>query len=146
MSGSGALAAPDTSRPSDFPRDRKFLDPGTPPFRDERGVVHVFSHADVMRVLVNADRAFSMDITRQLPDDHHMRRDFMWYAEPFIDDGGQGRHDILRGTVEPWFRTKAVRTMEPVIRDLADELVSEIAERPSGEFDLASDRCGSSVA
>lgn len=126
-------------RPSDFPRDGMFRDPRTRPFRDERGVYHVFSHADVMRVLLNVDRQFSMDITRLLPDDHHMRRDFMWYTEPFAPDGGPGRHDILRGVVEPWFRTRAVRTMEPVIRDLARGLIDEIIEQGTGEFNLASE-------
>jgi cytochrome P450 len=116
-----------------------FLDPGTPPFRDEAGVSHVFSHADVMRVLLNADRQFSMDITRRLPADHHMRRDFMWYTEPFATDGVAGRHAVLRGVVEPWFRTRAVRTMEPVIREQARELVTGIAERGDGAFNLATD-------
>jgi len=124
--------------PSAFPRDERFRDPRTPPFRDERGVYHVFSHADVMRVLLNADRQFSMDITRLLPDDHHMRRDFMWYTEPFAFDGVPGKHDVLRGVVEPWFRTRAVRTMEPVIRELARELIDEIVEQGTGQFNLAS--------
>jgi cytochrome P450 len=138
------MAHPGTSatapaRPSDFPRDEAFRDPSTPPLRDDAGVYHVFSHEDVMRVLVNADRCFSMDITRQLPGDHHMRRDFMWFTEPFTIDGVAGRHDVLRGVVEPWFRTKAIRTMEPVIREEARHLVSAIAGRESHEFDLASD-------
>jgi cytochrome P450 len=131
--------ASSSTKPSDFPRDPRFLDPSTLPFRDEQGVCHVFSHADVMRVLLNAERQFSMDITRHLPTDHHMRRDFMWYTEPFQTDGTPGRHDVLRGVVEPWFRTQAVRTMEPVIRDLARELVDEIAASDSGAFDLATD-------
>ena len=138
MAGVG-VPAQAVGRPSDFPRDARFRDPRTPPFRDEGGVFHVFSHADVMRVLLNPEREFSMDITRLLPDDHHMRRDFMWYTEPFALDGIPGRHDVLRGVVEPWFRTRAVRTMEPVIRELARGLVTQIAQRESGTVNLATD-------
>lgn len=125
-------------RPSDFPRDERFRDPRTTPFRDEQGIYHVFSYADVTRVLLNADRSFTQDITPLLPAQHHPRRDFMWFTEPFTIDGGQGRHDVLRGVVEPWFRTRAVRTMEPVVRGLTSELVDEILDQGTGEFNLAS--------
>jgi cytochrome P450 len=42
-------------KPSDFPRDERFRDPATPPFRDEEGNHHVFSYEDVMRVLLNRE-------------------------------------------------------------------------------------------
>jgi cytochrome P450 len=126
------------AKPSDFPREEKFRDPRTPPFRDERGEYHVFSHADVMRVLMNRDDAFSRDPSPWLPaGHHHMALDFMWAVEPFTLEGDEGRHDALRGVVEPWFRTRAVRTMEPVIRELTVELLDELVARGTGELELA---------
>src|SRR6476646_8812537 len=93
-------------KPSDFPRDAKFRDPRTPPFRDESGAYHVFGYADVMRVLLNRDDAFSRDPAPWLPEGpHHIALDFMWAVEPFTLDGDGGRHDALRGVVEPWSRT-----------------------------------------
>jgi cytochrome P450 len=124
--------------PSDFPRDPKFRDPQTPPFRDESGNYHVFSYEDVIRVLMNRDDAFSRDPSPWLPKGpHHMALDFMWAVEPFDTDGEEGRHDPLRDVVEPWFRTRAVRTMEPVIRALTVELLREIVANAAGEFNLA---------
>jgi cytochrome P450 len=126
------------SRPSDFARDPKFRDPRTPPFRDENGVYHVFSYADVMRVLMNREQAFSRDPTPWLPaGPHHMALDFMWAVEPFTVGGEEGRHDVLRSVVEPWFRTRAVRTMEPVIRELTAQLIDEIVAKGTGELNLA---------
>jgi cytochrome P450 len=127
------------AKPSDFARDERFRDPATPPFRDDDGTYHVFSHADVMRVLMNRDSAFSREPSPWLPaGPHHIALDFMWAIEPFTLSGEEGRHDALRQVVEPWFRTRAVRTMEPVIRELATELVDEIVDEGTGEFELAS--------
>jgi cytochrome P450 len=92
-----------------------------------------------MRVLRNAGRQFSQDISRMLPVDHHPHRDFMWYTEPFSLDGGPGRHDVLRGIVEPWFRIKGLRRIEPVIRRLARDLIDAIIERGTGTFNLATE-------
>jgi cytochrome P450 len=125
-------------KPSDYPRDPRFRDPRTAPFRDERGDYHIFSYADVMRVLLNRDGAFSRDPTPWLPKGpHHMALDFMWAVEPFTLEGEAGRHDALRGVVEPWFRTRAVRTMDPVIRELAGALLDEIVGSGRGELNLA---------
>jgi cytochrome P450 len=127
-------------KPSDFPRPAKFHDPATPPFCDEQGTYHVFSYADVMRVLLNREQAFSRDPSPWLPKGpHHMALDFMWAVEPFALDGEKGRHDALREVVEPWFRTRAVRTMEPVIRALTVELLNEIVSTSDGELNLARD-------
>jgi len=127
-------------KPSDFPRPARFRDPATPPFRDEHGNYHVFSYADVMRVLHNREQDFSRDPSPWLPDGpHHMALDFMWAVEPFALDGETGRHDALRHVVEPWFRTRAVRTMEPVIRELTVELLNEIVSAGAGQFNLARD-------
>jgi cytochrome P450 len=127
-------------KPSEWARPTKFRDPATPPFRDDHGDYHVFSYDDVMRVLLNRDHAFSRDPSPWLPKGpHHIALDFMWAFEPFGVDGESGRHDVLREVVEPWFRTRAVRTMEPVIRGLTVELLGEIISTSDGEFNLARD-------
>jgi cytochrome P450 len=126
------------AKPSDFPRDARFYDPRTPPFQDENGVYHVFSYADVIRVLVNREAAVSRDPSPWLPPGpHHMALDFMWAVEPFTLAGEEGRHDALRRVVEPWFKTRAVRDMEPVIRRLTVELIDEIVAKGTGELNLA---------
>ena len=125
-------------KPSDFAREARFRDPSTPPFRDEQGVYHVLSYAEVMEVLMNREKAFSRDPTPWLPaGPHHMALDFMWAVEPFTLAGDEGRHDVLRSVVEPWFRTRALRTMEPVIRELAVQLIEEIVAKGTGELNLA---------
>ena len=126
-------------RPSDFPRDKKFRDPTTPPFQDETGMYHVMSHADVMRVLHNSDGAFSRDQEPYLPEGApiHIAMEFMWMVEPFTLDGDTGRHDVLRGVVEPWFRNNAVRTMEPVIRRITVDTINEVVDKGTGEVDVA---------
>lgn len=89
-------------KPSDFPRDEKFRDPRTPPFRDEGGTYHVFSYRDVMTVIMNRDHAVTRDRTPWLPEDgHHPLLDFMWVMEPFTLEGDNGRHTALRAVAEP---------------------------------------------
>ena len=129
------------SKPSDFPRDEKFRDPTTPPFCDENGVYHVFSMADVMQVLVNREAAFTRDPSPWLPDEGplHMALNFMWMIEPFTLDGEEGRHDPLRRVVEPWFKNRAVRTMQPIIRELTVEMINEIVSKGTGELNLATE-------
>ncbi|MCY4087695.1 MAG: cytochrome P450 [Actinomycetia bacterium] len=129
------------SKPSDFPRDKKFRDPMTPPFCDENGVYHVFSMADVMQVLVNREAAFTRDPSPWLPDEGplHMALNFMWMIEPFTLDGAEGRHDPLRRVVEPWFKNRAVRTMQPIIRELTFEMINEVVSKGTGELNLATE-------
>ncbi|MYJ35945.1 MAG: cytochrome P450, partial [Acidimicrobiaceae bacterium] len=126
-------------KPSDFPRDKKFRDPTTAPFQDETGMYHVMSHADVMRVLHNSDEAFSRDQEPYLAEGApiHIAMEFMWMVEPFTLDGDTGRHDVLRGVVEPWFRNNAVRTMEPVIRRITVDTINEVVDKGTGEVDVA---------
>ena len=127
-------------KPSDSPRDSIFRDPTTRPFRDGDGIHHVFSYADVMTVLMNLEGAFSRDPLPWLPEGpHHMALDFMWAVEPFGLSGEEGRHASLRSVAEPWFRTRAVRTMESVIRGQAVELINGVVATGRGEFDLAKD-------
>ena len=132
------------SKPSGFPRDEMFRDPTTPPFRDEDGVHHVFSYEDVMRVLVNRESAFSRDPAPWLPDTGyegpvHMAMDFMWMIEPFTLEGEKGRHDALRKVVEPWFKNRAVTTMESVIRELTIDMVNGVVAKGTGEVNVASE-------
>jgi cytochrome P450 len=128
------------TKPSDFPRDEKFRDPETPPFRDADGNYHVFSYADVMRVLLNREEAFSRDPAPWLPPGvRHMGLDFMWVYEPFMIDGKEARHDELRGFVEPWFRTREVRRLDEFIRGQTVDLINEIVRDGNGEFNLAAE-------
>ena len=128
-------------RPSDFPRNARFHDPSTPVFRDESGMYHVLSHADVLRVLQNRDEAFSREQEPYLPEGApiHMAMEFMWMVEPFTLDGEVGRHDALRGVVEPWFRNDAVRTMEPLIRRVTVDTINEVVSKGTGEVNVATE-------
>ena len=132
------------TKPSGFPRDEKFRDPTTPPFRDDDGVHHVFSYADVMRVLVNRNSAFSRDPAPWLPDTGHdgpihMAMDFMWMIEPFTLDGEPGRHDVLRKVVEPWFKARAVSTMESIVRELTIGMINEVVAKGTGSVNVATE-------
>ena len=131
------------AKPSDFPRNPRFRDPTTKPFRDDAGIYHVFSFEHVMRVLQNREQLFTRDPAPRLPSSApiHMASHFMWVVEPFDPDGGQGRHVALRKVVEPWFKTRAVRTMEPVVRRIAVDLIEGIAARPARRANLARDLC-----
>lgn len=128
-------------KPSDFPREAKFHDPSTLPFQDSSGMFHVLSHTDVMRVLQNSDEAFSRDQEPYLAEGApiHMAMEFMWMVEPFTLEGEVGRHDVLRGVVEPWFRNNAVRTLEPVIRRLTIDTVNEVVAKGTGEVNVATE-------
>lgn len=128
------------AKPSDFPRDAKYRDPATEPFQDENGAYHVLSYADVSRVLHNRDEAFSRDPAPWLPTGvRHMALDFMWAYEPFVVDGKQPRHDELRHVVEPWFRTRAVRSLDGLVRGIAVDLIDEVVREGNGELNFARD-------
>jgi cytochrome P450 len=128
-------------KPSDFPRDERFRNPATPAFRDENGVYHVLAYDDVMRVLINRDEAFSRDVYAWVPEGTpvHMAMDFMWMIEPFTLAGEPGRHAALRRVVEPWFRERAVGTMEPIIRDMVVATIDEVVAKGSGEVNIATE-------
>ena len=106
-------------KPSDFPWDQRFLNPRTPAFRSDDGTYHVFSYDDAVRILRNDHQEFTRE-PYWLPEAQreHPSLNFMWMIEPLTMGGEEGRHNALRGIVEPWFRTRAVRTMEPVIREI----------------------------
>lgn len=126
-------------KPSDFPADRKFLDPTTPPYletKDGYAAAHLFSYADVKRVQVNAEGAFSQNARAFLPPgNEHLAFFFMWATDP----GPAGRHDVLRGLVEDWFHRRAVRAMADRIRGYARDLRREIVKKGTGEFNLATE-------
>lgn len=126
-----------TARPSDFVRDPKFHSAETPPFRDESGCYHFFSYSHVMEVLANRDQALS----RRPPwlVGGHMTYGFMWTFEPFSVNGEEVRHDILRKTVEPWFRLRSVKTMTPVVKQITIDLINEVVSRGTGRVNAATD-------
>jgi cytochrome P450 len=127
-------------KPSDWTRDERFRDPTTPPFCDEKGIYHVLSYKDVMRVLVNREEAFSRDPSVSLSGGPiHMALDFMWMIEPFTLDGEKGRHDPQRRVVESWFKQRAVKTMEPIIRELTIQTIKEAIDKGTGQVNLATE-------
>ena len=125
------------ARPSDFVRDPKFHSAETPPFLDESGCYNFFSYSDVMEVLANREQAFS----RRPPSlvGGHMTYGFMWTFEPFSVNGEEVRHDILRKTVEPWFRLRSVKTMTPKVEQITIDLINEVVSRGTGRVNAATD-------
>ena len=131
----------DILTPSDFPRDAKFHNAETPPFCDDEGYYHVFSYKDVTQVLLNGNEAFSRDPSPfvQNPGPLHMALNFMWTVEPFTLDGETDRHDVLRKTVEPWFRNRAVTTMAPIIKTITVDTINEVVAKRTGEVDIGTE-------
>ncbi|KYH27046.1 cytochrome P450 119 [Halalkalicoccus paucihalophilus] len=96
----------------------------------------VFRYADVKRIL-DDDSTFSVDPSK---------------ATDFVEPEGQGaglildtmlfedppRHDELRGVVEDSFRPRAIRELEPRIRELTREILDDTLEG-EGEMDLVSE-------
>ncbi|ADJ13511.1 cytochrome P450 [Halalkalicoccus jeotgali] len=96
----------------------------------------VFRYADVKRIL-NDDATFSVDPEK---------------ATDFVEPEGEGeglildtmlfedppRHDDLRGVVEDSFRPRAIRELEPRIRELTREILDDALEG-EGEMDLVSE-------
>ncbi|MDL5362953.1 cytochrome P450 [Halalkalicoccus sp. NIPERK01] len=102
----------------------------------ERDSWDVFRYADVKRIL-NDDATFSVDPEK---------------ASDFVEPEGEGaglildtmlfedppRHDDLRSVVEDSFRPRAIRELEPRIRELTREILDSILE-DEGEMDLVSE-------
>lgn len=123
-------------------RDKVFSDPTAPPFSvesDGHSMVHVMGHREVQYVLENPNQEFTRSLALFLPPDPHPGFDALFAMDPFPLEGRPGRHTELRAIVEPWFRTRAVRVLEPRIRDITRELLRDIVGRGTGEFDLARD-------
>ncbi len=96
----------------------------------------VFRYADVKQIL-NDDATFSVDPSK---------------GTDFVEPEGEGaglildtmlfedppRHDELRGVVEDSFRPRAIRELEPRIRELTREILDDALE-DEGEMDLVSE-------
>ena len=101
-----------------------------------RSTWDVFRYSDVKRIL-NDDATFSVD-----PEN----------ATDFVEPEGEGeglildtmlfedppRHDSLRNVVEGSFRPRAIRDLEPRIRELAGDLLDDVLAG-DGEMDIVSD-------
>jgi cytochrome P450 len=127
-------------KPSEFPRDPRFLTPG--PAIVEDGIAHLRSYGDVRRAnLDTTAEDFTLDTSYWAPQDQriHLTWYFVWATGVKRADGSPGRHPELRQIAEPWFRKRAVTTMTPRIQQIADYLVRAIVERGTGEFDMAAD-------
>jgi cytochrome P450 len=102
--------------------------------------VHLRSYADVRRATLDTTGAeFTQDSSYWRPAGvrAHLSWYFVWATGARQADGSPGRHELLRGLIEPWFRVRAVRTMLPVIAELADDLLNDIVTAGTGEVDLA---------
>lgn len=104
-----------------------FWDPGTPPYRDDAGMVHVFGYAAAMEVLTTTVRDFS-----------YMRRhpnwDFMW--------GQNGdRHDWLKGIVTAPMSVRGLDRagISGVIQDVTAVLIGQILDSGTGRFEVMAD-------
>lgn len=101
-----------------------------------RSTWDVFRYADVKRIL-DDDATFSVDPEK---------------ATDFVEPEGEGeglildtmlfedppRHDSLRNVVEGSFRPRAIRDLEPRIRELAGDLLDDVLAG-DGEMDIVSD-------
>jgi cytochrome P450 len=103
----------------------QFWNPETEPYFDDvRGTWHVFSHADVRRVLSDAD-AFSR---KHGEPDEHPTFAAMWSAD-------DPRHSDLRAIVSDPFRQSVLRGLEASIQQIVDELIDAIIATGAGQFD-----------
>jgi cytochrome P450 len=102
-----------------------FWDPHSVPYFDAaRGTWHVFSYADVTRVLSDG-RAFSQ--TYGDPD-VHPNWAVMWAAD-------DPRHADLRAIVSEPFTQSVLRGLAPRIEAIVEELIDRIVEAGSGRFE-----------
>lgn len=137
VAGEGVIIA-EAMKPSDFLRDERYRTAGPPVVAD--GVVHIRSHADVRRVLLDKhDKEFSRDLSYWVPDHQraHLNWYFMWATGAVRMDGSLGRHQALRAIGEPWFRTQAMQTMAATVKNLVEQLLDSIVEKGTGEVDFA---------
>ncbi|KTG07617.1 cytochrome [Haloprofundus marisrubri] len=102
-----------------------------------RGSWDVFRYDDVKRIL-DDDETFSVDPER---------------ANDFVEPENEGeglilqtmlfedppRHDELRGVVEEPFRPRAIRQLEPRIRELTTEILDDVLDDADGKMDIVGD-------
>jgi cytochrome P450 len=127
-------------KPSEFPRDIRFRTPG--PVLFEGGFAHLRTYQAVRRAMLDSTSAeFTQESSFWLPPGGraHLAWYFVWATGTVRADGSPGRHDVLRGLIEPWFRQRAVQAMRPVIIRLAEELLAGIVAKGSGRVDIATE-------
>ncbi|MFU8869844.1 MAG: cytochrome P450, partial [Natronococcus sp.] len=99
-----------------------------------RGCWDVFRYADVKRVL-DDDGTFS--VNPRLADDfrepERPEEGLLFETMLFQDPP---RHDELRGVVDDAFEPRAIRELEPEIRELATDLLSDALADDRGELDV----------
>lgn len=124
-------------KPSDFPRDERFCTPG--PAIIDNGVVHLRRYRDVERVLLDTDNLeFSQDASYWATEQRRsLVTHFFWATSRRRANGSPGRHDVLRAIVEPHFRLRAVKALEPVISGHVRDVIREIILSDRNEFNLA---------
>lgn len=123
---------------SDPRRAPMFYDPRTPPTMVD-GVAHVFSRADVVRVLRNDEQIFSRQLGPKTADAHPTFT-APWGLDGYpAADGTPGRHTTLHSVIAPWFRTTAVKTIGPGIQAALDRRVDELVATGRPRFDLATE-------
>lgn len=104
--------------------------------------MHLRSYADVRRALFdNAGAEFSQDSSYWRPAGQraHLSWYFVWATGARQADGSPGRHEVLRGLIEPWFRLRAVEAMTPVITELATDLLADVVAKGTGQADLVTE-------
>ncbi|MDG5760035.1 cytochrome P450 [Natronococcus sp. A-GB1] len=102
-----------------------------------RGCWDVFRYADVKRIL-DDDGTFS--VNPRLADDfqepERPEEGLLFETMLFKDPP---RHDELRGVVDDAFEPRAIRALEPEIRELATDLLSDALADDRGELDIVDD-------
>jgi erythromycin 12 hydroxylase len=95
------------------------------PVWPDQGLVHVFRHADVQRVLSDW-QVFSSDRTALMPDNAQLGRGNLTMMDP-------PDHTVLRKVVTQAFTPRKVAALEPQIVGIAERLVADL---DAAGFDL----------
>jgi len=118
-----------------FPWYREMRDDEPVRYDSSRRTWDVFRYDDVKRVL-DDDDTFSVDLRQantyqpgEQPEDELIFETMLFQDPP--------RHGELRGVVEEAFRPSSIGEMEPRIREIADELLTDLAA--DGTLDVVAD-------
>jgi cytochrome P450 len=97
-------------------------------------------HDDVERVL--RDLSFWVDVRKSTEDDFYRRVQRSEDRDPSMLGLDDPEHKRLRNFVSGAFTPRAVDVWQPVVRDVARELVDAVERDASGEFDLVQAMAG----
>jgi cytochrome P450 len=103
----------------------EFWDSATPVHQDDEGGWHVFSYADVTKLLVDSD-TFSYDLYPRFAEPGYAG---MWAADP-------PRHTDLRVLAAPRFSARALHNLAPTIREVVDQTLDPVVRRGDGTVDV----------